>query len=164
MQRSGAVDLSLRWLLRGGWLLPLSLSVGRLARAMTLPKDFWEQLPLKMDAELYDMLAHPDDYLPEALAAAKDELSKRNLAPERVAQLGAEVECQKAAADAKAQKRLDWPTRIVIFIFCAGLLGAVLAVYYDSKGYKQKAADCWVTLGLSLAVHTIVGVFLCLFR
>jgi hypothetical protein len=25
---------------------------------MKLPKDFWEQLPLKTETELYDMLAH----------------------------------------------------------------------------------------------------------
>jgi hypothetical protein len=37
------------------------------------------------------MLAHQDDYLPEALAAAKEEVSKRNLAPERVAQLELET-------------------------------------------------------------------------
>ena len=127
---------------------------------MTLPKDFWEQLPLKTDAELYDMQAHQEDYLPEALAAAKDELSKRNLAPERVAQLEVGVRSQKAAADAKAQERLGWPMRIFIFIFCAGLLGAVLAVYYDSKGYKGKASDCWITLGVSIAFHVVAGVFL----
>ena len=43
---------------------------------MSLPRAFWEQLPLKTDAELYDMLAHQDDYQPEALTAAKEELRK----------------------------------------------------------------------------------------
>ena len=127
---------------------------------MTLPKDFWDQLPLKTDAELYDMLAHQEDYLPQALAAAKNELSKRNLAPERVAQLEAGVQTQTAVAETKAQERLGWPMRIFIFIFCAGLLGAVLAVYYDSKGYKRKATDCWVTLGISVAFHLLAGGFL----
>ena len=131
---------------------------------MTLPKSFWEQLSLKTDAELCDILAHQEDYLPEALAAAKDELSKRNVAPERVAQLEAGVQSQQAAADAKAQERLDWPTRIFIFLFCAGLLGLVLAVYYDGKGYKRKASDCWVTLAVSLAFYSAVGVFLSVFR
>jgi phosphotransferase system glucose/maltose/N-acetylglucosamine-specific IIC component len=127
---------------------------------MSLPNDFGEQLPLKTDAELYDMLAHQDDYLPEALAAAKDELSKRNLAPERVAQIEATVQSQKAAAETKAQERLGWPMRIFLFIFFAGIFGAVLAVYYDSKGYKRKASDCWITLGVSLAFHLVAGAFL----
>ena len=124
---------------------------------MPLPKDFWEQLPLKTDAELYDMLAHQEDYLVEAVAAAKDELSKRNLAPGRIAQLESGVQSQKAASESKAQERLGWPIRIVIFIFCAGLLGALLAVYYDNKGYKQKSLDCWVTSGVSVAFHFLVG-------
>ena len=124
----------------------------------TLPKEFWEQLPLKTDAELYDILSHKEDYLPEAFAAAQDELSKRNLAPEKTAQLEAGVESQKASTDAKAQERLGWPMRIFIFIFFAGLLGAVLAVYYDTKGYKRKASDCWITMGVSLGFHLVVGV------
>jgi len=125
---------------------------------MSLPRAFWEQLPLKTDAELYDMLAHQDDYQPEALTAAKEELRKRKLAPETVAQLETEVQSQKAAAETKVQEPLGWPMRIFIFIFCAGLLGAVLAVYYDSKGYRRKASDCWVTLGFSLAFHVVAGV------
>jgi phosphotransferase system glucose/maltose/N-acetylglucosamine-specific IIC component len=128
-------------------------------RIMPLPQGFLEQLPLKSDAELYDMLAHQDDYLPEALAAAKDELNKRNLAPERVAQIEATVQSQKAAAESKAQERLGWPMRIFIFLFCAGLVGAVLAVYYDSKGYNRKAADCWLAMGVSIAFYLAIGVF-----
>ena len=127
---------------------------------MSLPKDFWEQLPLKTDAELYDLLAHQNDYLPQAVAAAKSELSKRNLAPERTAQLEAAVQSEHAAAETKAQERLGWPLRLLIFMFCAGMLGALLAVYYESKGYKRKASDCWITLGISAACHLIAGVFL----
>ena len=133
-------------------------------RTMALPKDFWEHLPLKTDAELYDILAHQEDYLPEALAAARDELSKRNLAPDRVAQLEAAVQSEKAVADTKAEERLGWPMRIFIFIFCAGLLGAVLAIYYDRKGFKRKASDCWITLGVSIVFHIVAGVFVQLMR
>jgi|ERR1017187_1371432 phosphotransferase system glucose/maltose/N-acetylglucosamine-specific IIC component len=124
---------------------------------MSLPQDFWKQLPLKTDAELFDMLAHQGDYLPEALAAAKDELSRRNLAPEKVAQIEATVQSRKVGEETKAQERLGWPMRIFIFIFCAGLFGAVLAVYYESKGYRKKSADCWITLVVSVAFHLVAG-------
>jgi hypothetical protein len=125
---------------------------------MSLPKDFCEQLPAKSDAELYEILANKQDYLPEALAAAQQELGKRNLGPERVAQLEAAVQSEKAAEGEKAEERLGWPMRILIFILCAGIAGAVLAVYYDSKGYKMKARDCWVTTGVSVAAHIVLGV------
>ena len=124
---------------------------------MSLPKDFWEQLPQKSDGDLYDMLAHQDDYLPEALAAAREELRKRNLAPERVAQLEAAAQTHKAEEDTKAEVRLGWPMRIVIFFLCAGIFGALLAVYYDSKGFKKKASDCWITMAVSIAAHVALG-------
>jgi hypothetical protein len=124
---------------------------------MTLPKDFWEQLPLKTDAELYGMLAHQEDYLPEALSAAKAELGKRNLSSDRATQLETGVQTEKAAADCKAQERLGWPMRFLIFILCAGAAGAILAVYYESKGYKGKARDSWIAAGISLVAHLFIG-------
>jgi hypothetical protein len=127
---------------------------------MSLPKDFWEQLPLKSDSELFAMLTQQEDYLPEALAAAKAELSKRNLAPERTAQLETAAQSRKAEEVSKRNERLSWPMRILIFILCAGILGAILAVYYDSKGYKRKAAESWITLAVSLAFHLFVGALL----
>jgi hypothetical protein len=125
---------------------------------MPLPEGFDEQLPLKTDAELYEMIVNKDDYLTEAIAAAKAELSRRNLPSEKVEQIKAVALSEKAAVESKAQERLGWPMRILIFLFCAGLLGAVLAVYYDSKGYKRKAADCWLTMGISFLFYLAIGV------
>jgi len=92
-----------------------------------LPSGFWEQLPLKTEAELYDRLAHQDDYQPEAPTAAEEELRKRNLAPETVAQLEAKVQSQKAAAETKAQEPLAGPCgssfSAPVFL---GLFGGVL--------------------------------------
>jgi hypothetical protein len=124
---------------------------------MTLPRDFWEQLPEKTDAELYDIIAHPEDYLPEALAAARDELSKRNLSPERTAELEGSVRAQEAKENARAQEPLGWPMRIFIFLFCAGLVGILMAVHYGNQGYKKKASDCWMTLALSMIFHVLLG-------
>jgi hypothetical protein len=127
---------------------------------MALPKDFWEQLSQKSDAELYDILAHKEDYLPEALIAATDQLKKRNLAPEKLAELESDVERKKAIEDTKAQEPLSWFMRIFIFVFCSGLFGAMFAVYYSNQGYKKKASDCWITLALSVAFHIVIGVLL----
>jgi hypothetical protein len=127
---------------------------------MSLPKEFVEQLPMKADADLYDMLTHQEDYLPEALTAAKEQLTKRNLPPERIAQIEAAAQAQRASAEVIAQERLGWPMRIFLFLFFAGIFGAVLAAYYNSKGYKKKASDCWVTMIASLAFHAVVTVSL----
>jgi len=129
---------------------------------MPLPQDFWQQLPLKTDVELYDMLDHQEDWLPEALAAAREELRKRNLSPDKITQIESAAQSQKAAMSTKANERLGWPMRIFLFIFFAGIFGAVLAVYYDHKGYKRKASDCWITMCFSLVFYLTVGVFLVL--
>jgi hypothetical protein len=50
---------------------------------MPLPQDFWRNLPEKTEAELYDMLDHAYDWQPDALDAAKQELQKRGLPPQK---------------------------------------------------------------------------------
>src|SRR5262245_46577094 len=90
-------------------------------RDMPLPAEFFEQLPSRSDAELYDILGHEGDYLPEAVAAAKEEIARRNLAPERVAELEAAEQAQVLQEQAKAEAPLGWGMRILIFLLCAGL-------------------------------------------
>src|SRR5205807_1362904 len=51
-------------------------------RSMELPPDFERQLQERTVAELFDVLSHPDDYLPGAVEAATKELHRRKLAPE----------------------------------------------------------------------------------
>lgn len=120
---------------------------------MSLPKEFFEKLPEKADEDLYDMVVHPDDYTPEAIAAATEELRRRNLPPGRMAQLEAAAETQVEFEKNRADERLGWPMRILIFFFCVGFIGAFLAVYYESKGFKKKASDCWVAMGVSIVIH-----------
>jgi hypothetical protein len=124
---------------------------------MPLPQEFWDQLPEKSDKDLYDILAHGQDYLPEALAAVKEELQKRNLPAEKVLQIQAAVQSQKIAEDTRAQEPLGWGLRVLIFLFCAGFPGIFLALWYDSKGYKRKATDCWITWGVSLFAHIVLA-------
>jgi hypothetical protein len=123
---------------------------------MPLPPDFQKQLPEKSDAELYEILAHRDDYLPEALDAARKELGRRNLPPDRVAQLQAEVEAQKSQEEKKAEIGLPWYAKVLIFV---GLFPIIwFAIYYEYKGYKKKARQCWVWAGYSFIFWFIVGV------
>ncbi len=132
---------------------------GSLANTTKLPTGFLEELPTETDAELYDILAHQEDYLPAALAAAKAELRKRNLTPERVAQLETSIRSRLATEDAKARERLSSSMRILIFIF-AGLPGILLAGYYTTNGYKRKAVDSWITLGCATIFQLVLGVLI----
>jgi len=110
------------------------------------------------------MLANQADYLPQAVSAAEGELAKRNLPLERVAQLKAAAQSQKMAEEAKATEPLSWPMRILISLFCMGLSGIVLAIYFETRGYKRKARDCLITLGVTLVVCVVLGALLLLTR
>ncbi len=126
---------------------------------MPLPTEFWEELPQKTDAELYDIIAHKGDYLPEALEAAAEELRKRNLPAERLTQLRTAVEEQDAQTEARAQEPLSWPMRILIpFTFCLGGLGVLLVWYYFySQGYKRKARESWISVVVFLGLILLFG-------
>ena len=66
------------------------------------------------------MLAHPEDYLPEARDALAAELEKRNIAPEVRVELQTQSQASKHQEDAKASERLGIGLRIFIVIFCFG--------------------------------------------
>lgn len=56
-------------------------------KSMALSPDFQKALTSKSDEELFDMLAHSAEYLPEGLAAIRAEAQRRNLSAERVTDL-----------------------------------------------------------------------------
>jgi len=133
---------------------------------MRLPRDFEEQLANMAGLELYDILAHKQDYLPEAVAAASCELRTRHLTPEGMAQLEAAVRSKDLAAEVKAQERLNWAMRIVVAtgllpLLCLGSIGMVapflVACYYQVEGNNRKARDCRITAGISIGVLFVLG-------
>jgi len=59
---------------------------------MPPPPEFFRRLPETSDEDLFEMLTLPEQYQPEALQAAREELRKRNVPPERIAELDAQGE------------------------------------------------------------------------
>lgn len=53
---------------------------------MIAEQTFDERMARLSDEELYDVLANEADYLPEAIAAAKQEIQNRNLSSEKLAE------------------------------------------------------------------------------
>lgn len=87
---------------------------------MNLPSNFTETLLSRTDEELYEMLAHETDYLPEALEAARGELGRRNLPVERQHHLQAVTEPKVADEASK------WPRRILILLGVCAVVGLAL--------------------------------------
>jgi hypothetical protein len=136
---------------------------------MQLPSAFLAELPQRTNEELYDMLAHADDYLPEALEAARAELGKRNLSPERVANLESVSQQNRSNEQHKADESLGWIVRILMFlssmtIFLAMLGLAIMPSRYQSRGYTKKAKQCWTCWGVGLAFWVLLWVAVFLVR
>lgn len=65
---------------------------------MSLPPDFSQTLHNRSDGQLYEAIAHPEDYLPEALDAIRAEFARRNLPaqPAEIAQHATEKRAWKS--------------------------------------------------------------------
>lgn len=87
------------------------------------------------------MLAHADDYLPEALDAARAEFARRNLSPDSVAQIEADLRTKATAEARVAGEPLRGSMRLLILLgLCPGLW---VALYYHANGHKAKARESW---------------------
>ncbi len=91
---------------------------------MKPPAEFYTKLPERTDEELYVMIAHAEDYLPEAVVAAQDELRRRNLPHRKVAML--ETTAQGAAAEEHRWAKAKYG----IISLCLLLVAPGLVVYF----------------------------------
>ncbi len=109
---------------------------------MSLPQSFDKSLREKTDEQLYDMLAHADDYVPEALAAAQVEIERRNLSPSRVKELELHEEVIETQAARQAQEPLSWPLRLIMALLPFGLIQLVVSEGYR-KEHPRRYKECW---------------------
>jgi hypothetical protein len=133
-------------------------------KRMPLPHDFTKRLTEATDEQLYDMLAHDADYLPEALAAARMEIQRRNIGPTLHPQLEARSEAISAQEVQAAQRPLSWPVKIIMFLLPFGLpqilVAAVVAERYRNKGYTRRYKECWTWACYGLGFWIFWGAFL----
>lgn len=109
------------------------------------------------------MLAQADDYLPEALAAAREELGRRNLAPEKVTDAIESIKQARRACEASRNTEpLAWPLRISILML-GGTVGIPAALYYSiNGGYKRKFRESliWILYAIVfwLGIGMLIGI------
>ena len=86
---------------------------------MKLPPDFAERLAEKTDDQLCQMLAEAPVYLPEAIEAARAELRRRGLTPERIAEIQTATQARLAEqyrAEEESRRRAGWAYHVVSFL------------------------------------------------
>jgi hypothetical protein len=114
---------------------------------MPLPRDFEKTLAERTDEQLCDMLAHAGDYQPEAVAAARAEMQRRNLTPTQVTELDAHSQAIRAHEQDSAQRPLGWVGRITIFILAFSLVSIAITAFvaeaFRNRGFTRKHKECW---------------------
>lgn len=123
---------------------------------MPLPHGFEKALTEKSDEELFDMLAHGADYLPEGLAVIRTEAQRRNLSAERVTELDTRSQAICAQEVQAAQERLSWPVRALMFFFPLGLIQIIIGEGYRNRGYARKHKECWTWMLYGAAFYIAV--------
>jgi hypothetical protein len=123
-------------------------------------EDLKQAMSNKTSEELFDIVyAHSADYTADALEIAKEELIDRKLdAPTMSSLDGAATEVR-----AREEAHLEWPLRIVAFLFSTIFLGIPVILahrHFVEQGARRKAREWgrWGLLGFAFYfVISIIG-------
>lgn len=108
------------------------------------------------DEELLEIIQHSKDYVPECLKAADEELKKRNIPVEKIADIKQNISKLDDVAETKAIQPLSWILRILLFLFSFGIIQILVASYYENRGYKRKGLECWKWMFYGLIFYVVV--------
>jgi hypothetical protein len=110
------------------------------------PTAFFEKLPSRSDQELLSVLAHKEDYLPEAVEAVISELRKRGNLAEMEAMAGATKAVETLVVARAKNTPLHWALKVVIFLagawnglslFQLAIVEIIAGVFWVRKNTKK---------------------------
>jgi len=102
--------------------------------------EMWRQ---KTDEQLFDAIAHKNNYVPKSIESLRSEIARRNLDSQRITELESKARDSVENEETIAKIPLQWSLRILMFIFSFGILQLIVAEYYNAKGYKRKSQEIW---------------------
>ena len=111
--------------------------------------DFKIEMEKLSDEELLKVLTvDSDNYLPDALTAAKSEFEKRKLPEDKIGFITDVLIKKKREENKKAAEPLDIGLKVLTFLFPM-IFTFLLSGFYKSKGYDRKASQLgrWTILG-----------------
>jgi len=121
---------------------------------------FKQQVSGKSDEELFEILAHLDDYKPAFLRLVEEEIESRRIDPDRRKQLEIKNEESAAKAASNADEPLSLTMSILMFVFPFGILQFMLTQYYRNNGYTKKYDDCWRMMLYGIGFYALVFLLL----
>ena len=108
------------------------------------------EMIVRSNEDLYEVITHEDNYVPEALQAARNEITARKLSPEIIANLEAKMHQKTEENKTLSNPPLQWSLRIIMFLLSFGAIQAVVGEYYRNKGCERKYRECWLWMKYGL--------------
>jgi hypothetical protein len=122
-------------------------------------EEFSKRMVQLSDEELLEIIQHSKDYVPECLKAADEELKKRNIQVDKIADIKQNISKLDDVAEAKAIQPLSWILRIMLFLLPFGIIQILVASYYENRGYRRKGSECWKWMFYGLIFYVVVVVW-----
>lgn len=128
---------------------------------MALPHNFDKTLSKISDETIFEMAVRGKGYTLEAIAAARGELTRRNLSAQAVTALDTSLRLRDGAARKLAEMPLPWKHRVLFFVCGCGLpliiLGSLIASGLGAKGYTRRENECWSWMLRGLSFSFLAG-------
>ena len=125
---------------------------------MPLPQDFLEELPDKTDEQLYFMLGNGEDYMPEALEAAKAELGRRGLRIDETILQQYQKDRVMIALQMAGRLPKPSPKRGILFLVGGVLGGAIIVTFFSFSTNGWSYLYSWLS-GLAVVVMAFIYFF-----
>ena len=107
--------------------------------------NFTDVMIKKTDSELLEIVTKlKDDYQPEAVEAAKEEIKNRNLSDDKIEQAEKEIIEKETIQSDKEKEPLETVQRIMFFIFFWGVIPWLMASTFKNNGFLKKYKDAWI--------------------
>jgi uncharacterized membrane protein YhaH (DUF805 family) len=100
---------------------------------MSTPQELAGQMAQKTDQQLLDMFAKPEDWLPEALDAAKVELRQRNVDMTAVISVGSQQGQRKAESNSWDVAKVKTKRKIYLLFFLLMAVGNIVGAMFGSE-------------------------------
>ncbi len=128
-----------------------------------MTNDFIEVMIKKSDSELLEIVAKlKDDYQPEAVLAAENEIKNRNLSATKIEQAEMVLKEKEKENLDKENEPLGIGQKILFLIFFWGVIPWVMAGTFKNNGYTRKYNDAWLFMKIGIGIFFGIPLLLAL--
>lgn len=125
--------------------------------------DFTKIMEQKSDSDLLEIVTKlKDDYQPEAVVAAQNEIEKRNLTGTQIEQANLEIDEKEKKNFERENEPLGAGQKILFLIFFWGIIPWAMAGTFKADGYTKKYKDAWKFMKIGIGIFVGIPLLLIL--